>query len=154
MYAKHNRNRHTCTFIQLLTIIKKSIMNLKSTFLILFLSFSFSAFSQIKIWDHELKSYKAKGIISKLETPTTKPITKSNQKSLGVVGAGTVAGILIPYVIKYGNSALKKATSKKEADYKFETTYLNHQAFSFDALSDSIVQIEAKQIFYKKISTQ
>ena len=111
---------------------------------------STSLFSQIKIWDKELKSKKSKGVISKLELPTKEFIPKLDQDIKGFVGAGAVAGILIPYVIKYGNYALKKATSKNEIDYKFETTYLNQQTFSFNALSDSIVKIHAKQLFYEK----
>jgi hypothetical protein len=115
--------------------------------LIILIGFTTSAFSQIKIWDKNLKTKKIKGIISKLETPINEPIVKD---SMAFVGAGTVAGLLIPYVIKYGNSALKKATSKNEINYKFEATYLNQQTFSFNSLSDSIVRIEAKQLFYEK----
>lgn len=119
-------------------------MKTKFYILIILIGFTTSVFSQIKIWDKNIKTKKVKGVISQLETPIKEPIDKD------FVGAGTVAGLLIPYVVKYGNSALKKATSKNEINYKFETTYLNQQTFSFNSLSDSIVKIEAKQSFYEK----
>lgn len=125
-------------------------MKKKMSILILMIGISTSLFSQIKIWDKELKLKKSKGVISKLELPTKEHIPISDQDSIAFVGAGTVAGILIPYIIKYGNYALKKATSKNEIDYKFETTYLNQQTFLFNALADSIVKIKAKQLFYEK----
>ncbi|MFZ6665068.1 hypothetical protein [Peijinzhouia sedimentorum] len=45
-------------------------MKVKYIVLIILIGVSFSTFSQIKIWDKELKSIKTKGVVSRLEEPT------------------------------------------------------------------------------------
>ena len=120
-------------------------MKIKHYILIILIGISATLSAQIKIWNKvDCKPTKVKGILSKLETPVFK---KDSSVTFDVK---TVAGTLIPYVIKYGNAALKKATSKNEQDYTFETTYINQQTFSIDLLSRNPVIIKAKQEFYKK----
>lgn len=114
-------------------------------FIVLLTSFGI-ANSQVKVWNKELKSEKSKGIYSKLEQPEI----LLNQDYFAFIEPTTIAATLIPYAIKYGNYALKRTTSKNEADYIFESACLNQQIFSYSPLKDSIVNIKALQLFYKK----
>jgi hypothetical protein len=117
----------------------------------IFLAFLFclnvSVFSQIKVWNNELMATKTKGVYSLLENPVS--IEKSTENS-AFIGSATVAGIMIPFAIKYVNYAIKKATSRDEKDYRSENTCLNNQVISFSSFKDSVVTLKAKQLFYKK----
>lgn len=53
-------------------------------------------------------------------------------------------------ILKYGNSALKKATSKKVEDYTFESEVLNPQIIDFKKLKDSLWVIKVKSFFYPR----
>jgi len=118
--------------------------NITITLIVTFI-FSNSLYSQIKIWDKDLKPKKVKGVYSKLENPTY-----HTKDSKALVGATTVAGILIPYAIKYGNSALKKATARKEENYKSKNTSLNYQLIPYDSIKKKNVEIKSTHYFYMK----
>ncbi|MFK5855082.1 MAG: hypothetical protein QM503_03050 [Bacteroidota bacterium] len=124
-----------------------------SIILLLIVGVLTTVFSQTKVWDRDLKVTKTKGIYTKLESPTFEQVPKKNQDSIAIIGGATVAGILIPYVIKYGNYLLKKATSKNEVDYQFKSTCLNQKYLTFTSLKDSVAKIKVTQVFFHKGSS-
>ena len=128
--------------------MKKAIITAVCTFLV----YS-STFAQLKIQDTNLDCEKVKGIITVMKKPEYIKITDSGNEKF-VFGASTVAGIILPYAIKYGSNALKKATAKKVEDYTFESEVLNPQAIDFKKLKDSVAIIKVKNTFYKKGGTE
>jgi hypothetical protein len=128
--------------------MKKAIITAVCTFLV----YS-STFAQLKIQDTNLDCEKVKGIITVMKKPEYIKITDSGNEKF-VFGTSTVAGIILPYAIKYGSNALKKATAKKVEDYTFESEVLNPQAIDFKKLKDSVAIIKVKNTFYKKGGTE
>ncbi|EPR72115.1 hypothetical protein ADIWIN_2954 [Winogradskyella psychrotolerans RS-3] len=124
--------------------MKKPIITAVCTFLV----YS-STFAQFKIQNTNLDCEKVKGIITVMEKPEyiIKPEVDNDKEFFS---ATTVVGIILPYAIKYGSNALKKATSKKAEDYTFESEVLNPQAIDFKKLKDSVAIIKVKNTFYKK----
>jgi hypothetical protein len=110
-----------------------------------------SIFAQLKLRDVDLKKEKVKGVITLMDN--TEYQLKQNE-NFAIFGSATVAGILIPYAIKYGNSAIKKATSKKPEDYTFESEVLNPQIIDFKKLTTHSATIKVKNVFYKKGGTK
>jgi hypothetical protein len=127
--------------------MKKSIITAVCTLLVYC-----STFAQFKIQNTNLDCEKVKGIITEMEVPVYIKNEKTGNNKL--IGAGTVVGILLPEIIKYGSNALKKATSKKVENYTFESEVLNPQAIDFKKLKDSVAIIEVKNTFYKKGGTE
>jgi hypothetical protein len=124
--------------------MKKILFTLCSLILV-----SNSILAQLKIRDKSFKPEKVKGIITLMnKAEYTSKEDPSNEK-FAIFGTATVAGILIPYAIKYGNSALKSAASKKPEDYIFETEALNPQVIDFDKLGKHVASIKVENIFYK-----
>jgi hypothetical protein len=115
---------------------------------------SSSMFAQLKIRNKEFKCEKVKGVITLMNKTEYYPKTDSSDEKFAIFGSATVAGILMPYAIKYGNSALKSATSKKPEDYVFESEALNPQIIDFEELENNIASIEIKNIFFKKGETK
>lgn len=111
-----------------------------------------SSFAQFKIRDSNLKSIKTKGIVSLMSEPVYE--VNNGQNNPKFIGAGTVVGIALPYVFKYGNSILTKATSKKVEDYTFEIEALNSQVINFSNLQDSLAIIKVENHFYPKGSVE
>ncbi|MCK5168569.1 MAG: hypothetical protein KAQ75_01715 [Bacteroidales bacterium] len=120
------------------------------TILTLSLVIQTSLFSQVKMWNKELKVEKSKGMFCTLETREIKPIEKDSK---AFIASATIVGTLLPYAIKYGNYAFKKATGKDEKNYKSESSSLNKLILKSKTLNDSIVIISANQFFYKKGDT-
>ena len=124
---------------------------MKYLYIILFISSLFCDFSysQVKIWNKNLKVIKVKGIYSKLENPNY-----HDKDKVELLGATTVAGILMPYAIKYGNSALKKATSKNEENYQYESTSLNSQLIPYDSIINKNAKIKIGHYYYNRGSSK
>jgi len=108
-----------------------------------------SIFAQVKIWDKKLKTKKAKGMfcILKTDTVTLKPKAKKNKMHFS---SATIVGTLLPYAIKFGNYALKKATGKDENLYKHKSFALNQLVYKYTNLTDSTITFSANQYFYFK----
>tara|TARA_R110002020_G_scaffold473823_1_gene703673 strand:- start:2633 stop:3472 length:840 start_codon:yes stop_codon:yes gene_type:complete len=109
-----------------------------------------SAFGQLKITDKKLKTEKVKAIITLMEE--TKYVETEDDCG-SAFGAGAI-GVFVPYLIKYGNNLIKKATSKKAKDYVFESEVLNPQIIDFSKLCNHNASIEIKNYFYKKGGTK
>jgi|GEM_PF-5081641 hypothetical protein len=109
-----------------------------------------SIFAQLKIKNKDFKTEKVKGIITLMEK--TEYISKQDSSHAKIVGIGaaTIVGTLLPYAFKYGNSALKSATTKKPKDYVFESEALNAQSIDFKELDSNFAFIKVGNSFYKK----
>ncbi|PKG42747.1 hypothetical protein [Psychroflexus sp. MES1-P1E] len=127
--------------------MKKSIITAVCTLLVYC-----STFAQFKIQNTNLDCEKVKGIITEMEVPVYIKNEKTGNNKL--IGAGTVVGILLPEIIKYGSNALKKATAKKVEDYTFESEVLSPQVINFKKLKDKLALIKVKELFYAKGSTE
>jgi hypothetical protein len=98
---------------------------------------TYSSFGQVKLWNQDRDKIKTKGTYLTIDREVQVP--QPNQKVLGIFPAATAAGTVLPFVFKYGNSALKKLTAKKEEDYSSEINSVNNIAFKFNQLdNDSI----------------
>lgn len=123
---------------------------MKKLITVIFLLFIItSSFAQFKIRDSNLKCIKTKGIVSLISEPVYVASNEQNNPKF-IFGTATVAGIALPYIFKYGNSILTKATSKKVEDYTFEIEALNPQAINFSNLQDSLAVIKIENHFYLK----
>lgn len=116
------------------------------------LVFGLNSFGQVKIWDKNLKGKKTKGVICLLDLKESEE--NGIEKIAGLIPAYTVAGMLLPYAIKYGNYALKQSTSKKEEDYKSEHSSLNKVTLKFGGLGENTAVVSARLYYFDKDSTK
>lgn len=105
----------------------------KFVFIILLSLFNSVGFSQVKIWNNNYKSVKVKGTYLFLSLEKPPEINKN------LIGATTIAGTLLPNIISLGNNVVKKATERKEENYKHEEYSLNQ------------IQINSKDIDKKSV---
>lgn len=121
----------------------------KLTFILSLLICS-SSIAQVKLWNNKLKKIKTKGTFFTIEG-NKKVSLNGNNKIFGISAVST-AGVIIPYAISYGNSALKALTSKNEADYNSENLTLNNLILNYDDFNKKGTIIKTVLNYYPKKS--
>ncbi|MBU8893026.1 MAG: hypothetical protein KOO66_09625 [Bacteroidales bacterium] len=132
------------------------------TLLIFTILLQTSVFSQVKFWEPEkFIAVRTKGIICKFDEPVkiSSDISNKSDESAkmqkpdsiaGIIPAYTIAGVLLPYVIKYGSYAIQKATSKDEKDYTAVFTSMNSINFADSLINENGLKFSTQLKYYQK----
>jgi hypothetical protein len=122
---------------------------MKKLLLLIILSFQFS-FGQVKLWNNKLEKIKTKGTFLTINKEILDGNSNKTDEIFGVFPTYTLAGTLLPFVFKYGNSTLKSLTSKDEKDYASENLSINNFILPFDELENDSIHFNIALNYYPK----